>query len=570
MHNKDETKKIDEERDRWFRERFNKRKAPDEEARLASRSALSAGVGRKDFYTPLDVSIDYLKDIGFPGQYPFTRGVHPSMYLGHLWTMRQVTGYGTPEETNKRFKYQVSQGQTGLAVVPDTPTREGYDSDYHMAKGEVGRLGVPLDTIDDMERLFEGLPLDEINPALIESVTGTMVILAMYFALAEKKGIPLSKLRGTIQNDCLTNSLYCGELNIFPAEHSLRISTDIFEYCSKYVPKWNTINVGGYQITEQGANTVQELGISMAFGLTYLESALKRGLAIDSFAPRIAFYFTSGNNFFEEIAKFRAARRMWARFMKERMGAKDERSMMLRYHIQTSAVSLPAQEPQNNIIRCTLHALAAVLGGAQSLHVNSFDEPLAIPTEESLRISLRTQQIIACESGITDTIDPLGGSYLTEDLTNKIDKGATDFINKIEDMGGGSILNGVVKGIKSGFLAREVMDTDYARLKSIETGEKIIIGQNKFRIPDDEEPDVNLMKVDPEFEKIQRSRLIEIKKTRDNARVKRELERLREVAKSDQNMMPTMIEVVKAHASLGEIVETLKGVFGLFERVQTV
>jgi methylmalonyl-CoA mutase N-terminal domain/subunit len=308
----------------------------------------------------------------------------------------------------------------------------------------------------------------------------------------------------------------------------------------------------------------------MAFGLTYLESTLRRGLNIDSFAPRIAFYFTSGNNFFEEIAKFRAARRMWARFMKERMGAKDERSMMLRYHIQTSAVSLPAQEPQNNIIRCTLHAIAAVLGGAQSLHVNSFDEPLAIPTEESLRISLRTQQIIAYESGVTETIDPLGGSYLVEDLTNKIEKGATDLIKKIEDMGGGSILNGVLKGIKSGFLAKEVMDTDHARLKNIEAGEKIIVCQNKFRIPDDQEPDVTLMKVNPEFENIQRTRLIKTKKERDNARVKKQLERLRDVAKSNENMMPTMIETVKALASLGEIVETLKGVFGFFERVQII
>jgi methylmalonyl-CoA mutase N-terminal domain/subunit len=570
MQNKEEAKKILGERNRWFQEKFSKRKAPDEEARLASRSALSAGVGRKDFYTPLDVSIDYLKDIGFPGQYPFTRGVHPSMYLGRLWTMRQVTGYGTPEETNKRFKYQVSQGQTGLAVVPDTPTRDGYDSDHPMAKGEVGRLGVPLDTIDDMERLFEGLPLDEINPALIESVTGTMIILAMYFALAENKGIPLKKLRGTIQNSCLANSIYCGELNIFPPEHALRIATDIFEYCSKYVPNWNTINVGGYQITEQGANTVQELGISMAFGLTYLESALKRGLAIDSFAPRIAFYFTSGNNFFEEIAKFRAARRMWARFMKEKMGAKDERSMILRYHIQTSAASLPAQEAQNNIIRCTLHAITAVLGGVQSLHVNSFDEALALPTEESLRISLRTQQIIAHESGICDTIDPLGGSYLVEDLTNKIEKEATDLINKIEDIGGGSILNGVIIGIKSGFLAREVMETDHAKLKAIEAGEKVVIGQNKFRIPEEEEPDVTLMKVDPELEKVQRTRLIEMKKERDNTRVKKQLEKLREVAKSDENMMPTMIETVKSHASLGEIVQTLKEVFGFFDRVQII
>ena len=546
---------IRERKERWFNEKFKKEVSPDSCRDLSNLNPL---------YTIADIKVDYLGDLGFPGDYPFTRGIYPSMYLGgKLWSMRQVCGYGTPEETRKRLEFLFQEGETQLAVVGDIPTREGLDSDHPMAEGEVGKVGVPIDSLEDIETIFEGLPIEDIRPALIESCTGTIAILSMYFAYAQKKGIPLEKLAGTIQNDPLTN-FFCSELNLFPPEDSMRIVSDIFEFCSKNVPRWTTVNVGGRTMRDLEITASQELGITMIFGIAYVEAALRRGLDADAFASRIAHYYGAHNNLFEEIAKFRAARRMWAKIMRERFGAKNPKSWICRYHVKTTAVALTPQQPLNNVIRGTIHGLAAVLGGTQSLDICSYDEAMGLPTEESVRLSLRTQQIIAHESGVTDFIDPFAGSWYVEHLTNKLEDQANEMIHDIEKMGSGSVLDGLIKAIRTGYLAKQFANHYFEVQRQIFSGEKVVVGVNRFQSEEEEEVDV--FKVDPELERKQVENLRALKKRRDNSMVRRSLDDLRRVAEGKENLVPPTIEAVKNYATLGEIVEALRSVFGFFER----
>ncbi|GFN22265.1 MAG: methylmalonyl-CoA mutase family protein [Thermoanaerobacteraceae bacterium] len=504
-------------------------------------------------YTPAEVSeLDYLRDLGFPGEYPYTRGVQPTMYRGRLWTMRQYAGFGTAEESNRRYKYLLSQGQTGLSVAFDLPTQIGYDSDHPMAEGEVGKVGVAIDSLADMEVLFNEIPLDKVSTSMTINAPAA-VLLCMYMAVAEKQGVPFHQLRGTIQNDILKEYAARGTY-IFPPEPSMRLIVDIFAFCSKELPEWNTISISGYHIREAGATAAQEVAFTLADGIAYVEAALKAGLNVDEFAPRLSFFFNAHNDFCEEIAKFRAARRLWAKIMKERFGAKDPRSMMLRFHTQTAGCTLTAQQPMNNIVRVTIQALAAVLGGTQSLHTNSYDEALALPCEEAVRIALRTQQIIAYESGVADTIDPLGGSYYIEALTNRLEKEAEDYIAKIDAMGG------AVKAIEQGYIQREIQDSAYRYQKEVESGRRTVVGVNKFQM--EEEPPKNLLKVDPAVGEAQKKRLQELKARRDNQKVEQSLAELRRVASSDDNLMPAIYEAVKAYATLGEICGVLREVFG--------
>ncbi|SMB97480.1 methylmalonyl-CoA mutase [Thermanaeromonas toyohensis ToBE] len=504
-------------------------------------------------YTPVEIEdFDYLRDLGFPGEYPFTRGVQPTMYRGRLWTMRQYAGFGTAEESNQRYKFLLSQGQTGLSVAFDLPTQIGYDSDHPMAEGEVGKVGVAIDSLADMEVLFNEIPLDKVSTSMTINAPAA-ILLCMYMAVAEKQGVPFNKLRGTIQNDILKEYAARGTY-IFPPEPSMRLITDIFAFCSKELPEWNTISISGYHIREAGSTAAQEIAFTLADGIAYVEAALRAGLQVDEFAPRLSFFFNAHNDFFEEIAKFRAARRLWAKIMKERFGAKDPRSMMLRFHTQTAGCTLTAQQPMNNIVRVAIQALAAVLGGTQSLHTNSYDEALALPCEEAVRIALRTQQIIAYESGVADTIDPLGGSYYIEALTNRLEKEAQDYIAKIDAMGG------AVKAIEQGYIQREIQDSAYRYQKEIESGRRTVVGVNKFQM--EEEPPKNLLKVDPAVGEAQKKRLKELKAQRDNRQVTRCLEELRRVASSKENVIPAIYEAVKAYATLGEICDVLRDVFG--------
>lgn len=516
-----------------------------------------SNIGIKRLYTPIDVDFDYVKDIGFPGVYPFTRGVQPTMYRGRLWTMRQYAGFGTAEDTNKRYHYLLKAGQTGLSVAFDLPTQIGYDSDHPMAEGEVGKCGVAIDTIKDMEILFDGIPLDKVTTSMTINST-CAIILAMYIAVAEKQGVPQKELKGTVQNDILKEYIARGTY-IFPPEPSMRLVRDIIFYCKDNLPQWNSISISGYHIREAGATAVQEVAFTLANAITYVQKMVESGADVDDFAGRLSFFFNSHNNFLEEVAKFRAARRLWAKIMKERFNAKKPSSMMLRFHTQTAGCTLTAQQPDNNIIRVTLQALAAVLGGTQSLHTNSRDEAIALPTEDSAQIALRTQQIIAYESGVTDFIDALGGSYAVESLTNEIEKAAVDYIKKIEDMGG------VLKAIELGYIQKEIADASYEYQKSIENKEYIVVGVNQF--VKDEEPPKNILKVDMEKELFQKNKLKKIKEERDNGIVAQKLEHLKSVARSDDNIMPAMIEAVKAQATLGEISDALREVFGEFKEV---
>lgn len=507
-------------------------------------------------YTPLDVQeMDYMRDLGFPGEYPFTRGIQPTMYRGRLWTMRQYAGFGTAEESNKRYKYLLSQGQTGLSVAFDLPTQIGYDSDHPLAQGEVGKVGVAIDSLKDMETLFDEIPLDKVSTSMTINAPAA-ILLAMYIAVAEKQGVSPDKLSGTIQNDILKEYVARGTY-IFPPEPSMRLITDIFEFCSKHVPKWNTISISGYHIREAGATAVQEVAFTLANGIAYVEAAIKAGLDVDEFAPRLSFFFNAHNDLLEEVAKFRAARRLWAKIMKERFKAKNPKSMMLRFHTQTAGSTLTAQQPDNNIVRVTIQALAAVLGGTQSLHTNSRDEALALPTEESVRIALRTQQIIAYESGVTETIDPLAGSYYVEHLTNLIEQKAMEYINKIDELGGAP------KAIEKGYIQQEIQESAYRYQQEVESGRRIVVGVNKFQI--EEEPPKNLLKVDPEVERIQKEKLSQLKATRDNLAVKNALEELTKKAASSDNLMPAIITCVKTYATLGEICDALRRVFGEYK-----
>ncbi len=507
----------------------------------------------KRIYTPLDFDLEKFDEkIGFPGEYPFTRGIQPTMYRGKFWTMRQYAGFGTAKESNERYKFLLSQGTTGLSVAFDLPTQIGYDSDDPHSEGEVGRVGVAIDTLADMEILFDGIPLDKVSTSMTINAPAS-ILLAMYIVTAEKNGVSRDKLSGTVQNDILKEYIARGTY-IFPPKPSMRLVTNLFEFCSKEVPKWNTISISGYHIREAGATAAQEIGFTLANAIAYVQSAIDAGLDVDSFANRISFFFNSHNDLFEEVAKFRAARRLWARIMKERFKAKDKRSMMLRFHTQTAGSSLTAQQPDNNIIRTTIQALAAVLGGTQSLHTNAKDEALALPTENSAQVALRTQQIIAYESGVVNTIDPLAGSFFVEALTDELEKEAEEYIMKIDELGGSP------SAIEMGYIQKEIQKSAYQYQKDIEDGKRIIVGVNKFVVEEEEMPEI--LKINPEIEKNQIQFLRKIKAERDNSLVNEKLKLLKEAAQGNANLMPFIIDAVRVYASIGEICNTLREVFG--------
>ncbi len=508
------------------------------------------------FYTPEDLGdFDYEEKLGYPGEYPFTRGIYPTMYRGRLWTMRQYAGFGTAEETNQRFRYLVSQGQTGLSVAFDLPTQMGLDSDHPRAEGEVGRAGVAISSLADMEILFEGIPLDKVSTSMTINAPASL-LLAMYIVVGEKQGVPPHQLAGTIQNDILKEYI-ARKTYIFPPDFSMRLVTDTIIYCAENLPRWNPISISGYHIREAGATAVQELAFALANGIAYVEAVTSRGLAVDEFAPRLSFFFSCDNNFFEEIAKFRAARRLWAKIMKERFKATKKESMMLRFHTQTGGSTLTAQQPLNNIIRVTLQALAAVLGGTQSLHTNSYDEALALPTEESVRIALRTQQIIAYESGVADTIDPVGGSYYVEKLTDELEARASEYLEKIEALGG------MLKAIEQGFVQREIEQSAYQKQKEIQEGQRLIVGVNIFAEEQVKTPPI--LKIAPEITEKQIRRLQQVRQQRDSRLVQETLERLRRKAHSGENLLPAIVEAVRACATVGEICDVFRQEFGEYK-----
>jgi len=523
-------------------------KYPERKAKFVNASNLEV----KRVYTPLDVDVNYTEDLGLPGEYPFTRGVQPTMYRGRFWTMRQYAGMATAEESNARYRYLLEQGQTGLSVAFDLPTQIGYDSDHQLSQGEVGKVGVAIDSLADMEVLFNNIPLDKVSTSMTINAPAS-VLLAMYIAVAEKQGVSMDKLSGTIQNDILKEYVARGTY-IFPPTPSMRLITDIFAFCSKNVPDWNTISISGYHIREAGSSAVQEVAFTLSDGIAYVQAALDAGLDVDDFAPRLSFFFNSHVDFLEEIAKFRAARRLWAKIMKDRFNAKNARSMMLRFHTQTGGSTLTAQQPDNNIIRVTLQALAAVLGGTQSLHTNSRDEALALPTEESVRIALRTQQIIAYESGAADTADPLAGSYYIESLTNQIEEAAWEQIQKIDAMGG------AIKAIEKGYVQKEIQDSAYTWQRQIEGKERIVVGVNQFQVK--EEAPKGLLKVDASVGEMQAKKLKELRAKRDNNAVDSALKHLETVAQSTENVMPAILDAVRVYATLGEICDVLRRVFG--------
>ncbi len=507
-------------------------------------------------YDPLDLEkISFLDDIGYPGEYPFTRGVQPTMYRGRLWTMRQYAGFGDAEESNKRYKYLLKNGQTGLSIAFDLPTQIGYDSDHPMSLGEVGKVGVAIDSLKDMEILFQGIPLEKVSTSMTINAPAA-ILLAMYIVVAEKQGVSIEKLSGTIQNDILKEYVARGTY-IFPPSPSMRLVTDTFEYCSKKLPKWNTISISGYHIREAGSTAIQEIAFTLANGIAYVNAAVKKGLDIDDFAPRISFFFNSHNDLFEEVAKFRAARKLWANIMKNRFKAKNPKSLMLRFHTQTAGCTLTAQQPDNNIIRVTLQALAAVLGGTQSLHTNSRDEALSLPSQKSVRIALRTQQIIAHESCVNETVDPLAGSYYIEKMTKDIEEAVIDYIHQIDKLGGSP------KAIEKGYIQKEIQNSAYQYQKDIEGKKRIIVGLNQFQSEEDELKD--LLKVNPEIEKQQIKKLEQTKSARSEKEVIENLTRLKEAAKTDDNLMPFIVDCIKSYATLGEICNELRDVFGEYK-----
>ncbi len=525
---------------------------PERKARFAT----SSDIELDRVYLP-DESCDadlYQKQLGFPGEYPFTRGVQPTMYRGRLWTMRQYAGYATAEESNARYRYLLDAGQTGLSVAFDLPTQIGYDPDDPMALGEVGKVGVSIPSLRDMERLFEGIPLDKVSTSMTINAPAA-ILLAMYIAVGKKQGVEPSKLRGTVQNDILKEYIARGTY-IFPPKPSMRLITDLFAYCAREVPHWNTISISGYHIREAGSTAVQEVAFTLANGIAYVQAALDAGLAVDDFAPQLSFFFNAHNNFLEEVAKFRAARRLWARIMRERFGAQDPRSWALKFHTQTGGSTLTAQQPENNVVRVTLQALAAVLGGTQSLHTNSMDEALALPTEAAVQVALRTQQIIAHESGVADTIDPLAGSYVIEYLTDEIERRACEYIERIDSLGG------ALAAIEAGFVQGEINDAAYAYQRAVESGEQVVVGVNRFTTDHDGGTGREILRVDPAIEQMQRERLARLRAERDNARVRELLAHLETAARGSDNLMPLFIECVEADITLGEICGVLRGVFG--------
>jgi len=554
LFDKQKLKEIRQRKERWEKEILLKslEKLPEKDE-----FSTSSNIPVSRVYTPLDVAnFDYQRDLGFPGEYPLIRGVYPTMYRARLWTMRQYAGFGTAEQTNQRFKYLLGQGQKGLSVAFDFPTQVGYDCDHSMAHGEVGKAGVSVSTLRDMEIVFEGIPLDKITTSMTINAP-TNVLLAMYVAVGQKQGIEQSRLGGTVQNDVLKEYVARG-MYIFPPKPSMRLVTDIFEYCSKHMPQWNTISISGYHIREAGATAVQEIAFTFANAIAYVQAAIERGLDLDTFASRLSFFFAAHNNFFEEIAKFRAARRLWARIMRERFEAKNSASWMLRFHTQTSGVMLTAQQPYNNIIRTALQALAAVLGGTQSLHTNSFDEAYALPSEQAVTVALRTQQIIAYESGVVDTVDPLAGSYYVEYLTNQIEERTAKYIEQIDAMGG------AVAAIEKGFMQREIMESAYCFQKEVEAKKRIVVGVNEFTT--EEKVPIKLLQIDPEIEKKLVERLKQVKTQRNQTKVDGALDKLRNATEQENvNLMPFILQAVKEYATLGEICDTLREVFGEYK-----
>ena len=525
------------------------------------------GLKHKNLYTPLDLEgFDYERDLGFPGEYPYTRGVQPTMYRGKLWTMRMYAGFSTAEESNKRYKYLIANGGTGLSCAFDLPTQIGYDSDDKMSAGEVGKVGVAIDSLYDMERLFDGIDLGKVSTSMTINAPAS-VLLAMYIAVAEKQGVPAAALRGTIQNDILKEYAARGTY-IFPVKPSMRLITDIFEYCSVNVPKWNTISISGYHIREAGSTAAQEIAFTIADGIAYIEAALKAGMKIDEFAGRLSFFWNAHNNVLEEVAKFRASRRLWATILKERFHAENPKSMKLRFHTQTAGSMLTAQQPNNNIIRVALQTAAAVMGGTQSLHTNSRDEALALPTTESVTIALRTQQIVAYESGLADVVDPLGGSYYVEAMTNAIEAEAKEYIRKIDEMGG------AVEAIDKGYIQKEIQDAAYAWQMSVESGERTIVGVNKFTM--EEPPVTGLLKIDASVGEKKKAQLAQDKANRDQAKVAEELAKLEKAAQTPAegpdhvNLMPVILDCVRAYCTEGEICGVLRKVYGEYKPHNTL
>ncbi|MCF7886481.1 MAG: methylmalonyl-CoA mutase family protein [Candidatus Marinimicrobia bacterium] len=546
--------KISNEKKRW--EETTLKKVTDRYPEMKDEFTTGSWLPVKRLYTPEDVrDKDYLDDLGFPGQHPFTRGVQPTMYRGRYWTMRQYAGFGTAKETNERYKYLLDQGQTGLSIAFDLPTQIGLDSDHSLSIGEVGKVGVAIDSLQDMEILFEGIPLDKVSTSMTINAPAA-VLLAFYIALAEKQGVAKEKLRGTIQNDILKEYVARGTY-IFPPEPSLRLITDIFEYCGKEVPKFNTISISGYHIREAGSTAVQEVAFTIADGIEYVEAALDAGLNIDKFGRRLSFFFNAHNDLLEEIAKFRAARRIWAKVMKDRFGATNEKAMRLRFHTQTGGSTLTAQQPDNNIVRVAIQTLAAVLGGTQSLHTNSRDEALGLPTEKSVQIALRTQQIVAEESGVTNTVDPLAGSYYIENLTDTIEEKVFEYLNKIDDLGG------MGQAIEKGYIQKEIQDSAYRYQREIEEQERIVVGMNKYQT-EEEQPD-DILQVDPRLRKEQMQRLDKLKSERDGQKVQTSLDQLQEAAASDENLMPYILEAARNYATLGEICDIMRAEFGEYQ-----
>ena len=514
-----------------------------------------SGLDNEPLYTPENVEIDYDRDLGYPGSFPYTRGVYPSMYRGRLWTMRQFAGFGTAEETNARFRYLLDHGQTGLSTAFDMPTLMGYDSDHARSLGEVGREGVAIDSLEDMEHLFAGIPLGEVSTSMTINAPAAM-LLAFYICVGEEQGVPQDRLRGTIQTDILKEYIAQKEW-IFPPEPSMRLCVDMIEYCAREVPLWHPVSISGYHIREAGSTAAQELAFTLADGFAYVEAGIERGLDVDDFAPRLSFFFNAHIDFFEEVAKYRAARRIWAKELRERYGAKNPRSWLMRFHAQTAGVSLTAQQPEVNIVRTALEALAAVLGGCQSLHTNSFDEALALPTEHAVKLALRTQQVIAHETGVASTIDPLGGSYYLEDLTNRLEQEAYDYFARIRDLGG------VVEAIKENFFQREIAEASFRFQSEVEAGDRVIVGVNRYGDPDERE--VEILKIDEALELKQVERVRALRARRDSAAVESALARLkRDAGEADTNLMPAIIDASRAYVTMGEMCDSLRDVWGVW------
>ncbi|WXG47086.1 MAG: methylmalonyl-CoA mutase family protein [Candidatus Atabeyarchaeum deiterrae] len=559
MFDKKKANGIKEAQKKWEDTTVSKtiQKTPERRKEFFSASSIPV----KRLYTPSDIEkIDYMRDLGFPGEFPATRGVQPTMYRGRFWTMRQYAGFGSAEETNQRFKYLLKEGQTGLSVAFDLPTQIGYDSDHDLSYGEVGKVGVSINSIEDMELLFQGIPLDKVSTSMTINASAP-VILAMYMVAAGKQGVAPSALQGTVQNDVLKEYIARGTY-IYPPKPSMRLAVDIIEYCFKNVPKWNTISISGYHIREAGATAVQEVAFTLADGIAYVEAAVSRGLKVDTFAPRLSFFFASHMDLLEEVAKFRAARRLWAKIMKERFSAQNLESMMLRFHTQTGGVTLTAQQPENNVVRVTLQALAAVLGGTQSLHTNSMDEALALPSEKAVRIALRTQQILASESGTTNSIDPLAGSFYLESLTNEIETQSMGYIEKIDEMGG------MVTAIEKGYPQKEILGSAYKFQKEVESKDRIIVGVNEYSIK--EELTWEILRVKPDVEERQRKRVKDLKARRDSGKSQKALEQIKMVAQADENLMPSIMEAVKAYATTGEICDALREVYGEYRAPEII